>query len=508
MSQDPLKSIRRKAPRPKGTFPDPDYLRDWLDPASREASSFPPGVLLDVHLAHALMLGEQRIVDPEVVANGARRLLAGDVDTTATPGNPLAQAQAQPVGPGGEELLMALAMEEITVTACRIVLRERLLEFASAVLDARDSVSTLASGHLTTLMLASANGQVVQPTSLGHYLAGQLGPLVRTQQRLHEAYARLNRSPMGAGSGMSTAMPIRRGRVADLLGFEGVIDNTVDAVAGSDVNYELVSIVAGAGIELTRLVADLAHWSRDDVGLLTPGDEFVHSGAAQPQRRDPLVIDYLRVASATLSTGPAALLALLQGQPGLGGDATRMRAFSIVEEQLSTAARTYRLLASVARTAVVNRAMFANRTNRGFSTSSELADLLMVDFGLERSQAMQITERVVIDAIEAGGDATTLTTEAVDRVALRLIGREIGIEPEMLARCLAPKRFVERRTATGAPAPASVGQALEREQFLSRKDRGWLEERRVALETARAALLQRANDVAERPEAVLTRPEA
>src|SRR5690606_31821810 len=131
--------------------------------------------------------------------------------------------------------------------------------------------------------------------TLGHYLTGQLGPLVRTSKRLQDVWARLNRSPLGAVSGVSTAVPVRRERVSDLSGFDGLVENTFDALAASDVEFELVAIVASAAAESLRFIADLSQWARDDVGTIAPSEEFVHHGTAQPQRRDPQVLDHLRV---------------------------------------------------------------------------------------------------------------------------------------------------------------------------------------------------------------------
>jgi argininosuccinate lyase len=258
----------------------------------------------------------------------------------------------------------------------RIVLRERLLSFADVVLELREATAQVASANLTTLLLATANGQVVGPTSLGHYLVGQIAPLERTSERLRGAFDRMNQSPLGAVSGLSTAMPVRRGRAAELLGFEGIVASTFDAIAGADVLVEPLSIASLAALESSRLVADLSFWARDDVGLMTPGDEFVHAPDVQPQRRDPLVLDHLRVRLAELAAAPGALVALQIGRQMLGGDATQFATFFDIERQLAAAVETYRLLAAVLRTAVVNRSLFAHRAHRGFSTSSELADLL------------------------------------------------------------------------------------------------------------------------------------
>jgi argininosuccinate lyase len=499
VNQDPLGAIKRRQRRQRGSFPDAAYERDWLAPAMERAEATLTAALIDVYRAHAVMLAEQRILEAEP----ASRILGALVDVQPVrevlPQHALRRVEAAVARAEGGDLLRGMSREEAAVAAMRIVLRQRLLDLHDGLLDLRDAVAGLAAGHLTTLMVATAHGQIVQPTTLGHYLTGQLAPLVRACTRLQEAWPRVNQSPVGAGSGMSTALPIRRGRVSELLGFDAVIDSTFDALAAHDVFTEVGSHVAVLAIEVSRLVADMQHWSRDDVGLLIPGDEYLHAGTSQPQRRDPAVLDHLRVELAALAAMPGHLAVLLSGSQMLGTEQTRQRAFEVVDDALANAAKVGRLLAAVLRSAVVNRAMLAHRTNRGFATSSELADLLTVDYKLPRAQAYALAEQIVIEATEAGGEATTLKPELIDSIALRTIGRELGIEPELLARCLAPKRFVERRDATGAPAPHAVSAALDRETFSARRDGSWLSDRRARLDTARHVLHARAEEIARDP---------
>jgi argininosuccinate lyase len=410
------------------------------------------------------------------------------------------------VDASSSDLLHASAPDEIVAAAIVLVLRERLLAYAEAVLDARDAIAELGAGHLLTLLLATSNGQVVQPTSLGHYLHAQTLPLARTGDRLREVFQRLNRSPLGAVSGMSTAMPIRPKRAADLLGFDTAADNTLDALAGGDVLSEMVGVVASVAIESSRFVADLQFWARDDVGLLVPGDEFIHHSGAQPQRRDPLVLDHLRGAFGRIAMAPAELTGLLLHRPMMSGGLGRIDAFRLVGRTVVEATQAYWLLGAVLRSVVVNRALFAHRANRGFSTSSELADLLAVDFKLPREQAQSIVERVVIDWTEQGGEATSLTPQAIDSVAMAQVGRELGVDPELLAKCLSPKRFIERRTTHGGPAPSAVGAAFDRESFAQRREHEWLDQRRAALADARGMLIARCAEIADDPAKATRRP--
>jgi len=505
MSENSPPVLRRKASRIRGTFPDELFDASVLQPLAVSVDELLDDAVRDVYRAHATMLGEQRIADPRAVATILDAIGRTEDDATSVLQHPLSRIERSIVSAASADVLQGSAPEEIAATAIRMKLRARALTVAASVVELREALAELASANPLTLLLATSNGQVIQPTSLGHYLHAQIGPLARTSERLHGCYERLNQSPLGAVSGMSTAMPVRQERVAVLLGFAGIIENSFDALASADSFSELVSIVSASALETTRLVADLQFWARDDVGLLVPGDEFIHQTGAQPQRRDPLVLDHLRGAFARLTVAPSEMTATLLHRPMLPGFVSQIEAFSIVERVLEQACTANTLLARVVRSSVVNRALFAHRANRGFSTSSELADLLAVDFQLPRVDAHALAERVVVEWTEQGGEATTLTPELIDRVAMSMVGRELGVDPELLAKCLSPRRFIERRDVPGGPAPAAVGAALDRETFALNRERGWIRDREDELQQARERLLTRCAQIIASPASVTQR---
>ena len=504
VSQNPLAGIKKRIPQPRREFPDSEYARDVLAPEAERAESVLGDAIIDIYRSHILQLAEQRVIEPGDAGralSALRALPALDDERLDYALNRIDDR----ILAVSQELQLAHSTEERVVTATRMILRREILELDEALIELRKTLIDVAGQHMTTLILATANGQVVQPTSLGHYLVAQVGPIARASSRVAEAYSRVNRSPLGAVSGMSTAMPIRRSRVAEQLGFDGIIDNTFDAIAATDDLSEIVSTVGGLAIEVSRMLNDLSFWARDDVGLIVPGDEYIHHARIQPQRRDPLVLEHLRLAFLAQVAAPQTVATMLTGRHMLGTMTSRLTVFFRVVELLAETRAAYHLLAKVVSTLAVHRSMVAHRSHRGFSTSSELADLLAIDFRFPADQARKLAERVVLEWSEEGGEATTLTSEFIDTIALREIGREVGIEQEMLAKCLSPKRFVERRSEQGGPAPAAVSAQIDRATFAMNHDRGWVREQRAQIEGAIERLHERCQDVISDPAGAVRR---
>ena len=489
MTSNPMDSLRKRPPAPaRPTFPDPLYAERTLAAAMERAwSEFREGAL-EALSAHVIVLSEGRVID-RADASAALASLNG-VDAVATRDTHehwLAPLEALLIDGGGANGLLGLGREELDATARRIALRAALLAYAEHVVTLREALATLAQAHLTTLLIMSAAQQSVQPTTLAHYLLAQLGPLERTSDRLRELYARVNQSPAGSASGMGTAIPLRRDRAAELLGFERVIENTLDALAATDVEREICGVVALQAGEVQRLVNDLAYWARDDVGLIRPGDEFVHRSTAQPQRNDPAVLSHLALGFADLSAPQGGY-----GWTTMLGDERVAQALTLrALDALDNASSVLELLTRVVNSLVVERAASANRAQRGFPTASELADFFVMDHALPYDQAVRLAEAVVTESLTLNIGAMHLTPDLIDRVALRVTGVELGIEIETLSRILAPRPFIERRTDIGGPAPSAVRESLDRAALATRRERAWLQETRLSIEGARERLRER-----------------
>lgn len=487
MSQNPLDNIRKRPEVVRRTFPNQVYEEELLAPARSGVSAELLDAAVQTHRARIVDLLEVRTIEKQDALSALDSLESGPDEEQ--PGlRPLEAVDMLLNQAGQGRTLLGTAPEEILATASRLVLRSRSLDLLHALVDLRAVLARLALGHLTTQITVTSNGQMVQPTTLAHFITAFLEPVDRSSIRLREAFARLNLSPLGAVSGMGTAIPARRERQAELLGFDGLVEHTFDALASADVEFELVSIVAGTALELSRLTADLAAWSRDDVGTIVPSEEFVHSGGAQPQRRDPLVLEHLSVRLSHLASMPASLAMLTLGKPMIPGPATRQQSFHLVDDSLNELRMCSGMLGQVLRSIEVNRALAANRAHKGFATSSELADLLAVDCELPRNQAYLLAERIATEATILALGGMTLDTKLVDRLALEVVGREVGIEPETLGKCLSAKRFIERREVPGGPAPRAVRTMIEQEHVRRAQLQGWLADRETAIANAEKEL--------------------
>jgi argininosuccinate lyase len=435
--------------------------------------------------AHVVMLRDVAVLDDPVAAllltalDGVGRGASAEtaelgalvlaVDQRLDALTPAAASGAAAVGRGSAELIAAVV---------RLLLRDDLLRLAAATNAARRALLDFAGEHVFTLMPAYANGQPVQPTSLAHFLGGVIAPMGRAVGQLRAGYAVVNQSPLGAGWLAATGLPIDRERSADLLGFAGLVVNTLDAVAAVDHVVATVNACAAVTAPVARVLTELLTWLRADPSALRLDERWLAPvDPGLPQFRPATGLERL-VNEARQVAGEAETTRRLLDLAPYGPATTALAA--TVPGARRTLGRSAGLVAELATLITegveVNRAYLANRAGRDHTTTSDLADFLMAEEGIDPGSARNLALMTVRQAMAQGIEASGITPAMIDGNALLVIGRELGIEIEAMGRALAPRRFLEKRAVPGGPAPDATRDYLDLERAKLIADDRWVTE--------------------------------
>ena len=446
--------------------------------------------------AHLVMLRDEGILDDAAAAalhaalDGTRRGAAPTVDSLAELIAAF-DARLDALAPAGTVGAAAVgrAPSELVAALTRLAAREGLLRFAIAVNEARAALLDLAAAHAVTLMPAYHSGQAAQPTTFAHFLGGVLAPLGRAAGRLPAVYAEIDRSPLGALWLASTSLPISRERTAELLGFDGLLTNTYDAVAAVDQVALLAEAVAAVVAAIRRFLEEVLTWLRTEPASFRLGDVWRGYDTGLPQGGPPVGLERLALAARRIEGDAASLVRLAREAP-YGPAVALLEATDPLQRRLlvdgrELSARTADLITTGLEP---NRAYLANRAGRAHTTSSDLADFLMIEEGLEPIAARNVAALTIGKAIEQGIEVSGITSEMIDAAALLIVGRELGVEFENISRHLAPRRFIERRTTTGSPAPNATRVYLDLERQRLAADVAWCDAAANRLATAGADL--------------------
>ncbi|MCW5963368.1 MAG: argininosuccinate lyase [Bryobacterales bacterium] len=479
-------------------FPHPVYAETVLNPNFEDAQRWFLHPLLALHRAHAVMLHDCGLLSTPEAGRLLDALNALDVNAIATVRysgdcedlffhvEKLLAATCGPETAG--KLHTARSRNDIDITLYRMVLRRELLTILSNLLGLQGTLIETASSHAETLMPAYTHTQPAQPTTLGHYLMGVIECLERDATRLRAAYATVNRNPLGACAITTTGFPINRHRTAALLGFDGLQENSIGAIAAIDYVTESMSAIAVAMLNCGKFTQDLLLWSTQEFGFLRVGDAWAQISSIMPQKRNPVAIEHARILCSRAFAQSQAVLTCAHNTPF--GDIVDSEddLWPAVFRATEDAARALRLLDASFDGAHINTARMETLAGARFITVTEVADTLVRNGGLTFRQAHD----VVSHAVKACGQDDSLDAihRELETAAQAVLGTSLPLSEAQVRGALNPRHFVNLREVDGGPAPSTLRAAIHRAHNQWTANEAWKASAHAALDDS-AALLAR-----------------
>lgn len=418
--------------------------------------------LMEINLAHVVMLAEQQIIRPEIASVCLHAIDSLDRDEllrTEYDGSfedlffLVEQRLAELCGTeNAGRIHTARSRNDIDMTMYRMVLRGRLLETLHAVLALRKCLEDLAEEHRDSVMPGYTHNQPAQPTTLGHYLMGLSEILGRDTQRLLGAYARVNRSPMGACAITTTGFPINRERTAQLLGFSAVQVNSYGAIASVDYVTESCSAMAVMLLSLGRFAQDLLLWSTAEFGYLTLSEGYVQISSIMPQKRNPVPLEHVRILLSRAMSEAQAVLNSLHNTPFADMNDSEDPLQPLIDLVFTDGTRALLLLAGVLSETTFDTARMRERAEGDFLTVTELADTLVRSMGISFHDAHGVVSSAV-KALDGRFDRGAMV-DLVSQRMVKLTG-EVPDEEE-LRQALDAQNFVDVRHVLGGPARSAL----------------------------------------------------
>jgi argininosuccinate lyase len=452
-----------------------------------------------VDMAHLLMLHHQKLIAPEHARALLRVLLA--LHGEGLP-DQVFDEQFEDIHAGLEAYLIERAGEDAggrihmgrsrndEVSAClRIRLREDLLRCMESLVRLREVLFTLSEAHPDAVMPGYTHLQPAQPTTLPHHLLAYEQALGRDFDRLRAAFLHVNLSPLGAAAFASTGYAIDRKMTAHLLGFDQLLGNSMDAVASRD--FILETLAAGAILltGLSRLAEDLILWSTPAFGFVTLEDAFCSSSSIMPQKKNPDTLEILRAKAGTAHGALAGAIAIVKGLP-MSYNRDLQEVTPHLWRGMVAVLESTDLLTQLLQGATFDEKRMAQEAARGFSTATDLADMLVRSHNLPFRTAHTIVGRAVL---RGSLDLRVLEAAAQEVAGISLLKR--GVTADEVTVALDVSTAIASRNAPGGPAPEAITQALRERRRVHRQDSAWILSQEKAIQEALSQLLAEAREL-------------
>ncbi len=368
------------------------------------------------------------------------------------------------IGDAGKRLHTGRSRNDQVATDVRLWLRDITLQVIEGLSRLQTSLLDLAEAHFDTVMPGFTHLQVAQPITFGHHLMAYFEMLKRDVARFQDCYKRINQLPLGAAALAGTSYPINRERVANLLGFDGVCENSLDAVSDRDFAIEFTFASSMVMMHLSRFSEELILWSSPRFAFIDIADRFCTGSSIMPQKKNPDVPELVRGKTGRVYGHLTALLTLMKGQP-LAYNKDNQEDKEPLFDTADTLLVTLEIYADMLRlplieNGVVTKAGFTvNKDNmrqaasEGFATATDLADYLTKK-GMPFRDAHEVVALAVRYAVDHNDELSNLSL-----ATLRQFATEID---EDVFSVLTLEGSLNSRNHIGGTAPSQVKAAIVR----------------------------------------------
>jgi len=302
------------------------------------------------------------------------------------------------IGDAGKRLHTARSRNDQVATDIRLWLRATIDEIRKALAQVRLALINQAEQHTQTIMPGFTHLQVAQPISFGHHLLAYAAMFARDDERLVDARKRVNRLPLGAAALAGSSFPIDREMVAKTLGFEGVCENSLDAVSDRDFAIEFTHTASLIMMHISRLSEELILWMTSRYGFVVLPDRFCTGSSIMPQKKNPDVPELARGKTGRVYGHLMGLLTLMKGQP-LAYNKDNQEDKEPLFDTADTVLDTLRAFAEMIEGMQPQPKAMRQAALEGYATATDLADYL-VKKGLPFRDAHEAVAHAVRAAVE------------------------------------------------------------------------------------------------------------
>ncbi len=419
-------------------------------------------------IAHATMLGEAGIIpaeDAQKIVEGLKGILQDVLDGKISFSQEAEDIHMnvetiliERIGEAGKRLHTGRSRNDQVALDGHIYVKEAIVQTKDLLKDLMSTLASTARDHLNTVMPGYTHLQRAQPITLAHHLMAWFQMLRRDWQRLDDAYDRADVMPLGSGALAGTTYPLDRARVAELLGFASISENSLDGVADRDFMLEYMAAASISMMHLSRMCEELILWSSSEFQFVEMDDGFATGSSIMPQKKNPDVAELIRGKTGRVYGDFVALLTAMKGLP-LAYNKDMQEDKEALFDVHDTWTKCLIVMDGMMKTLTFRKDRMEQAAGGGFTNATDVADYL-VKKGMPFREAHAVSGHVVLYCVKSGKAILDLSLEELRQFS-ELFDKDV-YEAASLLTC------VNQRKVAGGPAPEAVQASIDSaQQFLN-----------------------------------------
>ena len=412
-------------------------------------------------MAHATMLSDCGIIsaeDKEAILNGLQSILddveAGKVEFTADNEDIHMNVEAlltARIGDAGKRLHTGRSRNDQVALDFRMYVRNRIPEMIAQLIELEKVLCKQAKQYQSTVMPGYTHLQRAQPISFAQHLMAYANMFSRDITRLEDCARRLNECPLGSGALAGTTYPLNRERVAELLGFSAITENSLDGVSDRDFLLDFLAAASTCMMHLSRFCEELIIWNTNEFRFVEMDDAYATGSSIMPQKKNPDVAELIRGKTGRVYGDLMALLTVMKGIP-LAYNKDMQEDKEAFFDARDTLVKGLTVFTAMLRTCTFRKDVMEKGASGGFTNATDAADY-MVKHGVPFRDAHEVVGRLVSHCLNENKALLDLTLEELKSFH-PVFEQDVFDDLSMLS-------CVEKRRIPGAPAPDMVQLAID-----------------------------------------------
>jgi argininosuccinate lyase len=455
-----------------------DILRgNRLSKTSDLASSFISSVNDDlpliepvkkINIAHMLMLVKQNVLDKKTANKCIKtlKLIDDSFKLNSSLEDVHMNVESFVISRLGNEiggqLNLAKSRNDQVATAIRMISRTLILSILTNIHELQKVILNLSKTHTDYLMPSFTHLQHAQIITLSHNLLAHYDSLSRDVERFQETYYRVNKSPQGSGAIASVIIDVDRDYIAKLLGFNGIVENSIDATTTRDFCIELMSNLTLLMLNIEKIVNELVLWSTSEFSYVEISDEFSSTSSIMPQKKNPVIAELIRSKSSIIIGDLVASIGIIKSLTlGYSIDIQDLtpRLWNSINKSLSSV----HLLTIMLSTCKFNKeSMFKNLDDT--MIAADLANYMASNYNISFRQSHHIVGTLSKQALVTDRPLSYIVKNDLVKMTKKITGKTINVTSDEIDSIFNYSKNVNSKTTKGSPSNSETNRMIKLRQ--------------------------------------------
>ncbi len=285
-----------------------------------------------------------------------------------------------------------------------------------------------------------------------HYINNYLAQILRSLERIEEIYKRVNKNPLGACAIGGTSININRLRTSELLGFDGLVYNSIDAISSRDYIYETQMGLSLLAIQFSRIAEDLLIWSTKEFDFIELDDKFCSVSSVMPQKKNPDTVELIRSRSSKVVSNLFSSALIIKSVPtGYFRDFQDLK--MILKSTFDLIISNVDMLKGIFSTIKIKKERMKVAIDESFIQALDLAELLVQDYNIPFRQSHDIIAQLVQNS---ENPEDMLNREKIEKYIFKVLNKKITLSEKLIQSLKSLELCLEKRTSKGSPSENEV----------------------------------------------------